>query len=383
VARAASLASLDADALARADLLLVVAATYGEGEPPDATRAFARKLMAQPLDLSRLRHGVLALGDSTHADFCAFGRRVDAWLSASGSRPLFERVEADGGANDLAALDRWRGALAALGADAPVETWSADHHEPWTLVERQHLNPGSPGGETWRVVLIPPDPARLVWTAGDIAEVVASAPEGDARAPVPRDYSIASLPSEGRVELLVRQSVLPDGRLGLASGWLTRHAPLGSSVPVRVRANANFHPPREARPLILIGAGTGLAGLRGHLAHRADRRLSPAWLIFGERSARADRYYAEELEAWSAGGVLERLDRVFSRDDGAGQPRYVQDVLAGEADAVRRWIDDDAAIFVCGGLAMGAAVDQTLVAILGRDRLDDLTADGRYRRDIY
>lgn len=384
VARVTSLASLDADALARADLLLVVAATYGEGEPPDAARAFARKLMDRPLDLPRLRYAVLALGDSAHADFCAFGRRLDAWLRASGSQAVCDLTVVDGGERDALALARWREVLTALGAAAPAETWSADHHEPWVLTAREHLNPGSPGGETWRVVLTPPDPARLVWTAGDIAEVVARAPDGDDRSPAPRDYSIASLPSEGHVELLVRQSVLPDGRLGLASGWLTRHAPLGSSVPMRLRANTNFHPPRQARPMILIGAGTGLAGLRGHLAHRAERSLTPTWLIFGERSPRADRYYADALEAWLASGVLRRLDRVFSREDQRREgPRYVQDILTRNPDVVRQWVDDDAAIFVCGGLAMAAAVDRVLASILGRERLDDLAAAGRYRRDIY
>jgi sulfite reductase (NADPH) flavoprotein alpha-component len=381
-----SLADLDAAALAGADVLLVVAATYGEGEPPDTARAFARKLMATPLALPRLRHAVLALGDRGHAEFCAFGRRLDAWLIASGSRAVMERVEIDGATDDPTPLARWREGLTALGAESPVETWTADHHQPWTLAARQLLNEGSPGGETWRVELTPPDPARLVWTAGDIAEVVASAPEGDDRAPASRDYSIASLPSEGRVELLVRQSTLPDGRLGLASGWLTRHAAIGSSIPMRVRANTNFHPPREVRPLILIGAGTGLAGLRGHLAHRAERGLAPAWLVFGERSARADRYYAEELEAWLAAGVLQRLDRVFSRDGGAeplNARGYVQDVLARDPDAVRRWIDDGAVILVCGGLAMAAAVDGVLAGILGQDRLDDLVAEGRYRRDVY
>jgi sulfite reductase (NADPH) flavoprotein alpha-component len=133
---------------------------------------------------------------------------------------------------------------------------------------------------------------------------------------------------------------------------------------MRLRANTNFHPPRQARPMILIGAGTGLAGLRGHLAHRAERNLTPTWLIFGERSPRADRYYADALEAWLASGVLRRLDRVFSREDQRREgPRYVQDILTQNPDTVRQWVDDDATIFVCGGLAMAAA--------------------GRYRRDIY
>ncbi|MFX5510409.1 hypothetical protein ABTD49_21515, partial [Acinetobacter baumannii] len=78
----------------------------------------------------------------------------------------------------------------------------------------------------------------------------------DALPPLPhREYSIASLPADGRLELLVRQTRHDDGRLGLASGWLTEHAPLGASVALRVRSNRAFHAPADDRPLLLIGNG--------------------------------------------------------------------------------------------------------------------------------
>lgn len=380
-ARVVPLASLTAVELAAADLLLVVASTYGAGEPPDGARAFARGLMARPLALPRLRHGVLALGDRGHADFCAFGLAVDRWLGDSGAQPLFAPVEMDG--SDAPALALWDSHLAALGAAVPAAA-VVPSHQPWRLVARELLNPGSPGGEAWHVVLEPPAGTYVSWMAGDIAEVAPDVAPGKVLAGYPtRDYSIASLAGDGRLELLVRKKVLADGGLGLGSGWLTQHALPGGIVRLRVRSNPNFHPPSAPAPMILIGAGTGLAGLRAHLLHRAAGNMAGAWLLFGERSSRTDRFHGAEIMGWMRSGVLTRCDLVFSRDAVEGAPRYVQDRVVEVAADIRRWVEAGAVLYICGGLAMGTAVHQALGAILGADGLESLTQTGRYRRDVY
>jgi sulfite reductase (NADPH) flavoprotein alpha-component len=393
-ARVASLAALTPAQLADAGTLLVVAATYGAGEAPDLVRGFVRQAMAAPAALRGLRYAVLALGDRSYPDFCGFGLALDAWLAASGAQRLFPCLTAD--REQETALAAWRTQLATLGAAAGADDgpWQGAYGQ-WRLAERRLLNPGSPGGEAWHVALEALDPGALSWRAGDIAEIVprqpTEAPPADGGALPPRAYSIASLPEQGRLTLLVRKTVLPDGRLGLGSGWLTHHAPLGAIVELRIRSNAGFHPPEPRRPAILIGAGTGLAGLLAHLRHRAaqDGAAAPAWLLFGERCEQSDRWHHDDIEAWRADGTLSRASLVFSRQCGAGaapgeRPRYVQDLLRQHGDTVRRWVaDDDASILVCGGVSMAHGVDAALREILGQAALEALTEQGRYRRDVY
>jgi sulfite reductase (NADPH) flavoprotein alpha-component len=51
---------------------------------------------------------------------------------------------------------------------------------------------------------------------------------------------------------------------------------------------------------------------------------------------------------------------------------------------VRAWVDDGAAIYVCGSLqGMAGGVDAALQDILGDARLQSMQRDGRYRRDVY
>ncbi|MBR0666712.1 sulfite reductase flavoprotein subunit alpha [Roseomonas hellenica] len=428
--RAARIDALTGSHLGNGNRVLFLASTAGEGDAPDDAAVFIRKVMANAADLSSLRYGLLALGDSSYANYCAFGRRLDAWLRERGATPLFPVVEVDDG--DAAALRQWEAHLGHLAGRALAPAWRPPRHEAWRLAERRLLNPGSPGAPAFHIALTPPA-ALPDWQAGDIAEVMPrNAPHAvramlavldlDPALPVHaedgttlaevlaarrlpedvadvaglpaqalvealpklphRDYSIASLPADGTLQLLVREMRHPDGRLGLGSGWLTAHAAAGGTVDLRIRRNAGFHPPPDGRPMILIGNGTGLAGLRAHLKAREAAGHRRNWLIFGERTRAADYFHRDEVEAWVASGLLDRLDLAFSRDQ-AGRV-YVQHLLASAGDTVRGWVGDGAAVYVCGSQAgMATAVHAALAAILDEDGLAALLEAGRYRRDVY
>src|SRR5690606_21545868 len=136
------------------------------------------------------------------------------------------------------------------------------------------------------------------------------------------------------------------------------------------------------RPVLLVGNGTGLAGLRALLKARIAAGRRRNWLLFGERSARTDGFFAEELHQWKREGWLQRLDLMYSRDQ--AQRRYVQHALAEGADDVRQWVAGGAVVYVCGSLAgMAPGVDEALRRILGREGFEALVDAGRYRRDVY
>jgi sulfite reductase (NADPH) flavoprotein alpha-component len=90
------MADLDMAALASARRLIVIAATWGEGEPPArAARAYNELMGQRAPQLDGIEFGVLALGDSAYAEFCATGRKIDERLAALGGRRLIERTECD------------------------------------------------------------------------------------------------------------------------------------------------------------------------------------------------------------------------------------------------------------------------------------------------
>ncbi|MGE8218927.1 MAG: sulfite reductase subunit alpha [Stenotrophomonas acidaminiphila] len=424
--RLRALDQVDAALLAGTRKALFIASTTGEGDPPDHALAFLDQVMRQAPALPALQYAVLALGDRSYADYCAFGHRLDDWLRGQGAQPLFDTVDVDNA--DPAALRHWQQLLGQFGDGRVQADWSPPDYQPWVLRARTRTNPGSVGGPVFQLCLQPADGALPAWQAGDIAEIGprhapatveqwmrahaldpattladgralrellaaarlpeaidGSAPEAIAAAlqPLPhREYSIASLPSENHLRLLLRRQSHPDGTPGLASGWLCDHATIGARIDLRLRANPNFHPPAGDAPLVLIGNGTGIAGLRAHLRARIDAGARRNWLLFGERHRAHDFHFGDELEQWRRDGGIEHLDTVFSRD--GGPHRYVQDVLAAQAGRLRRWVDHGATVLVCGSLqGMAPAVDAVIAQVLGREPKEQLVRERRYRRDVY
>lgn len=375
--RVVLLGDLDAADLKAARQMLIVASTTGEGDAPDSMSWFVRKQMREPANLSGLSYGLLALGDQSYDAFCGFGRALDGWLQASGATRLFDTVEVDNG--ETGAIRHWQHQLGLLTGHAVQADWTPPAYDRWRLVERTHLNPGSPGGEAWRLAFEPVDHASF-WVAGDIAEIGLPVREGQPAAS--REYSVASLPSEGRAVFIVRRMTATDGTPGLGSGWLTGDLAVGAEIGMRIRTNRSFHGPAMDAPLILIGNGTGLAGLRAHLKAREGAVHGGTWLMFGERTRAHDALLDNELQAALASGLLTRLDRTFSRD--ADDGRYVQTLIAQHATEVVAWIERGATIMVCGSLqGMAAGVHEALEAVLGMEPLKALTEAGRYRRDVY
>lgn len=374
-----ALSDLSAQELSTTSRALFLVSTYGEGDPPDNAALFHQRIMSQDTSLNgldKLSYALLALGDREYTHFCAFGHELDTWLRQQGAKPWTDTIDVDNG--DPKALSTWQQQLSHIAGISDSSPWESAPYQGWHLSARQHLNPGSQGHATFHLELSPPpDQGDQTWEAGDLIQV--TVPGHEAR---PREYSIASLPEDGRVHLLVRQAWHDNGEPGLASNWLTASAPLGGEIMLRLRSHGNFRiGQNQLRPLILVGNGTGLAGLRAHIKARITQGCHRNWLIFGERQAAFDFYHREELMAWQASSQL-TLNTVFSRDQ--SQPAYVQDIIRREHQRVQQWVADGAAIYVCGSLnGMAGGVHEALHDVLGQALLEDLSAQGRYRRDVY
>jgi sulfite reductase (NADPH) flavoprotein alpha-component len=214
----------------------------------------------------------------------------------------------------------------------------------------------------------------------------------------PRLYSIASsrtaIPDE--VHLLVsvvRYTLHERERSGVASGHLADRCAPGDTLPVYVQANPHFRLPDDDVPIVMIGAGTGVAPYRAFLQEREARGArGRSWLVFGDRHFRTDFLYQTEWQDLLKRGVLTRMDVAFSRD--GRDKAYVQHRLVEHAREIFAWLEDGAHVYVCGDASrMAPDVDEALTAIVEcagqRDRdaavdyLRQLQHAHRYQRDVY
>lgn len=412
--------------LQQAEQVLFVASTYGTGEAPDLASSFEKKILSAKADLSHLNYAVLALGSQEYPDtYCSFGHRIDQWLQQNGAKQLFKTIEVDNANNEH--IQQWTNALAHVTQFELQDMGIDKTFDQWTLSKRELLNPDSLGAPAFNIELVPQHEA--VWQAGDIAEIQpGNSPERirafmekyriAAGTQVPslkqsieqalwdrdltqvdpfdsvdellqqlpalatREYSIASIPSQQVLRLVVRQQSDAQGQLGLGSGWLTQHTALNSPIALRIRKNESFHLIADNRPIIYIGNGTGIAGLMSLLSVRNRQDYTQNWLIFGERQRAHDFFFEETIQAWLQMGTLKRLDLAFSRDQ--QEKVYVHHKLREQAEELKLWVAQGAVIYVCGSInGMASDVDQALIEILGESTVDQLRLDGRYRRDVY
>jgi sulfite reductase (NADPH) flavoprotein alpha-component len=461
-ARVLDMADATAAQVAKAQNLLVIASTWGEGDPPQRALDFHAALLADDAPrFDGVRYAVLALGDRAYARFCETGRRFDERLTALGATRIAERIECDLDyeASASAWIDTTLGELAEPEEGAVIHvdfarpvasttTWSRTRPFEAEITERIRLSGSRSSSDTWHVELslegagiayepgdslgfIPVnDPALLeavLSAAGlagntslharlleqfDIATLTDNGPHPagwqlvDAleaagqrlsetellsrlRPLAPRYYSIASsrkaVGDEAHLLIAAARYDL-HGRLrsGVASVDVAERRKAGDRLRVFLKPNAHFRLPNDhAQAIIMIGPGTGVAPFRAFMQERdALGAKGRNWLVFGHRNYTHDFLYQLEWQDLLKRGVLTRLDVAFSRDQ--PERRYAQHALWDARRDLHAWVQDGAAIYVCGDAsAMAKDVHAMLQQILGTDELDALRRQGRYLRDVY
>jgi sulfite reductase (NADPH) flavoprotein alpha-component len=181
------LASMPLEAIARLERVLVIASTHGDGDPPDSAGAFGLQLaQAQGSPLASLKFAVLALGDSSYARFCQFGKSIDERFAALGAVRLSERIDADGDVETAFKTFRDRlwpvlqaqvppGLAAARGLgpiEAPIEPepdgerFSREHPFMAELLGKELLNGADSDKEVRHIVLSLKD-SNITYEPGD------------------------------------------------------------------------------------------------------------------------------------------------------------------------------------------------------------------------
>jgi sulfite reductase (NADPH) flavoprotein alpha-component len=508
------LASLDTyttASLAEQSYALVLASTYGEGDPPDGAQAFAESLhlLSSPR-LDNLRYAVFALGDTCYEHFCKFGADLDARFYALGGTRLCDRV--DSGVDVDLPFEQWKSAVVASLSATPSHSVSASLGQPSTAASKPHTHTRD---NPYLAEVIDKRPlthevsskltvhvgvslagSAVHYEAGDACGVIAQndpavveeiltrtnfSPEeiitlpklgattllealthhlqlsrltrktvqayaalGDCRrlehllsaeahkeldaymydrglidlieecpgmltSPAQlidilpklstRLYSISSSPAFHSGELhttvaVVRYHAHNRDRGGVCSTMLSERTPLGARVPIYIQPNKKFRLPTDpAAPIIMIGPGTGIAPFRSFLhERRALGATGRNWLFFGDRSARTDFLYRDELEAMCHDGHLSRLDTAFSRDQ--ENKVYVQDRMVEFGAEFWKWLNDGASLYVCGDASrMAKDVDAALHRLIeehgqkdseaAQEFVQELQEQNRYHRDVY
>jgi len=215
----------------------------------------------------------------------------------------------------------------------------------------------------------------------------------------PRLYSIASSPkaNPGELHLAVGLVEYQNGgrtRRGTCSGYLSELEGNENKIPVFIEKNPNFRlPENDETPIIMVGAGTGIAPYRAFVQHREQAaKRGKSWLLFGNRNFETEFLYQTDWQKFMKSGALTKMDVAFSRD--TDKRVYVQHKLEENAAEVYRWLEDGAHFYICGDrMKMATDVQNTLVSIvenqgtMSKDKatvyVNKLQKEKRLQLDVY
>jgi len=215
----------------------------------------------------------------------------------------------------------------------------------------------------------------------------------------PRSYSISSSPAACPGELHLTVSVVnyeKSGRSkrGACSNYLSEIALEEEHVPIFIESNPNFRlPQNEETPIVMIGAGTGIAPYRAFIQHRElSEKRGKSWLFFGNRNFETEFLYQAEWHNFLKSGALSKMNVAFSRD--GEKKEYVQHRLIENSAELFKWLEEGAHFYICGDMNnMAGDVQKALLKIiekegsLNREKAEEyitkLQREKRLQLDVY
>ncbi len=155
-----------------------------------------------------------------------------------------------------------------------------------------------------------------------------------------RSFSMASVPSAGRVDLHVRR--IPGG--AFTDGVLPR-LQAGDGVEVELPLGSFFYRARDYRPLLMVATGTGLAPIKAILESLMDDPDCPPVSLYWGMRQPADLYLHADIPAWGERLYDFQYVPVLSRADDSWQGRrgYVHDAALADLGDL-----SEHAIYLCG-----------------------------------
>lgn len=222
----------------------------------------------------------------------------------------------------------------------------------------------------------------------------------------PRLYSISSSlrahPDEvhltmSLVQFSTHQDPTGPKKLGVCTSFFDRLPE--KMVPCFVRPAPSFRMPDDKSfPIILIGAGSGIAPFRSFWQERemianqsGVASLGECILFFGCRRKSVDYLYEEEHTQLLRRGILQAVFLALSRED---KKTYVQDEVYAQRSLVFALLECKGAhVYVCGDAEMADGVRDSLLKVYtseasydeseARNAIDDLFDQSRYHEDVF
>ena len=320
----------------RATQVVVLTATYGDGDAPTNARYFINKLstITQP---NEMRYSVVGFGSMDYTHYCKYAIDVETALKKQSgfvnSLPL-QKINDHDRLEMAVWLKAWSTTIGIDLHGLSVPRKKQEYKE-FKVLECTTIN----SDHTFLLRLQPRK--KVIYKSGDILHIM---PPGGSKT---RAYSIA------RIENYILLSIKKHDN-GVCSSYLSELT-VGDLIDAYVEHNEKFHLPHKAASIIMIANGTGIAPFLGMINEKKSNKRA-LHLFWGGRTAGSIDIYRPFIRHIPLSSV--RL--AYSREE---NKRYIQQRVWDQRVEIAALLSQGSPIMICGSIDMMKEVLKTLEQI--------------------
>ncbi|WP_417361663.1 PepSY domain-containing protein [Galbibacter sp.] len=322
--------------------LIIITATYGQGEAPISANHFT-KLLTECPQANSFTFAVVGFGSTSYPKFCEFAYEVHQGLKALENAKAKQEVFT---VNDKSfeAFSNWTSA------------WAKEEGLSLHLTKNKIKLPKKQSTDFVVVNRLTKEDTFLLTLKNTNGVKTAS---GDLLAITPKEdgrerlYSIGDL-GQGTVAISVKKQ--PNGLCSNYLGQLQE----GEVLTGGVVKNPHFHLPNKAKETVLIATGTGIGPFLGMINSNTSngkpkRKLRLYW---GARTPEALELYDSLINQALFENKLDRFIPAYSQLQ--SEKVYVQHLIREDGQEIAKTLKSGGCVMICGSIAMQREVMKEL-----------------------
>ncbi|AXT18331.1 FAD-binding oxidoreductase [Flavobacteriaceae bacterium AU392] len=325
----------------KAQHLIIFTATYGEGDAPINAKKF-KQVFNKIKPNNKLHFSVLGFGSLAYPDFCKYAIEIDDFLNShSNFKSVLELHKINN--QSFESFKNWiklwneKTGLPILIKQPEVKKNKND--KPFKVISKTVIN------EDDTFLLRLKSLNKTKFRSGDL---FAFYPEQDN---VKRLYSIGKV--DGDILLSIKKH-----QFGICSTYFNK-LENNDVIKASIEQNKEFNFPTNAKTVVMIANGTGIAPFLGML--NENNKKVKTHLFWGGRNKTSLELYNDIIETAKKTRRLSTLNIAYSQEK--EERVYVQDLIFEEAEFMANVLKNKGVVLICGSVAMQNQVIKVLERI--------------------
>ncbi|GAB3414952.1 PepSY domain-containing protein [Niabella aquatica] len=314
----------------KAEHLIIMAGTYGQGDPPSNAKKFTEKLKQYPQQQT-IPYAIVGFGSRSYLHYCKFAYDADRLLQETVWAKSLMPVHT---VNDKSPQD----------FSAWLTTWTRQTGYQM-MMPRELLEPARHDLKKLYVTEKTANDAENTFIIRFKSRKFKEAVSGDLLAIYPKNDHRERLYSIGKINNEIQLSVKLHEH-GLGSGFL-HTLQSGQAIKAKLVKNLHFRFPERVKQVIMISNGTGIAPFLGMI--NENKNKVPVLLYCGFRRQSSFTLYEPFLKEQISKGKLRHIHLSLSRE---AEREYVSHRILKNSEAIGQALQSGHTMMICGSLSM-------------------------------